>query len=83
MEFLFEVAGWLGAGLLLLGYGLVSTGRMPAGGAAYQVVNLAGSLALMADSARNDAWPSAGLNLVWAMIGAVALVRLVRIGAAT
>ncbi|MCP2344588.1 CBU_0592 family membrane protein [Nonomuraea roseoviolacea] len=80
MDLLFEVAGWLGAGLLLLGYGLVTAGRLPAGGVAYQVVNLAGSLALMANSARNDAWPSAGLNLVWAVIGAVALVRLVRIG---
>ncbi len=34
----------------------------------------------MINSAYNAAWPSAGLNLVWAAIGVVALVKLARIG---
>lgn len=82
MDLLLDVIGWLGAGLLVLGYGLISTSRLSGDSMAYQVINLVGSITLMVNSAYNDAWPSAGLNLVWAAIGVVALVKLVRIGAA-
>ncbi|MEV0592530.1 CBU_0592 family membrane protein [Nonomuraea cavernae] len=82
MDLLLDVIGWLGAGLLVLGYGLISTSRLSGDSMTYQVINLVGSVTLMVNSAYNDAWPSAGLNLVWAAIGVVALVKLVRIGAA-
>ncbi|MEU8249529.1 hypothetical protein [Nonomuraea sp. NPDC048916] len=82
MDLLLDAIGWLGAGLLVIGYGLISTSRLSGDSVAYQVINLVGSITLMANSAYNDAWPSAGLNLVWAAIGVVALVKLVRIGAA-
>ncbi|MFG3442787.1 hypothetical protein ACGF0J_36565 [Nonomuraea sp. NPDC047897] len=82
MNLLLDAVGWIGAGLLVLGYGMVSTGRMSGDRASYQVVNLVGSVALMANSAYNDAWPSAGLNLVWAGIGVVSLVKLTRMGVA-
>lgn len=81
MDLLLDAVGWIGAGLLLFGYGMVSTGRMSGGSASYQVANFAGSVALMLNSAHNDAWPSAGLNLIWAGIGAMSLVKLVRLGA--
>jgi hypothetical protein len=80
MDLLLAVIGWLGAGLLVLGYGLISTGKLSGKSAAYQAVNLAGAVGLMVNSAYNDAWPSAGLNLMWAAIGVVALVRLVKTG---
>ncbi|WP_346109737.1 CBU_0592 family membrane protein [Nonomuraea maheshkhaliensis] len=80
MDLLLAVAGWLGAALLLAGYALVSSSRLSGDGTAYQLINLAGSLGLMINSAYNAAWPSAGLNLVWAAIGMVALVKLARIG---
>jgi hypothetical protein len=82
MDFLLAAIGWIGAALLLTGYALVSSSRMAGGGPAYQIVNLAGSVSLMVNSAYSSPWPSAGLNLVWAAIGIVALVKLVRLGVA-
>ncbi|MFC4014866.1 hypothetical protein ACFOY2_47130 [Nonomuraea purpurea] len=82
MDLLLSAVGWIGAALLLTGYALVSSSRMSADGVAYQLVNLAGSLGLMINSAYSAAWPSVGLNLVWAAIGVVALVKLARVGMA-
>lgn len=80
MELLLAAIGWLGAGLLLYGYAMVSSSRMSGDGVPYQVINLIGSVSLMINSAYNAAWPSAGLNLIWAAIGIVALYKLVRMG---
>ncbi|MBB6344248.1 CBU_0592 family membrane protein [Nonomuraea muscovyensis] len=82
MDLLLDAIGWIGAGLLVVGYGMVSAARMSGDSASYQALNLVGSAALMVNSAHNDAWPSAGLNLIWAAIGAVSLVKLARLGAA-
>jgi hypothetical protein len=79
MSLFLEVIGWLGAALLLSGYGLVSSGRLHGDRLPYQLMNLAGSVALLINSAYNGAWPSAGLNLVWAAIGVVALAKIARL----
>lgn len=79
MDFLLTVVGWAGAALLLTGYALVSSSRMSGDGAAYQIINFTGSVSLMVNSAYSAAWPSVGLNLVWAAIGIVALVKLARL----
>ncbi|GAA3209882.1 CBU_0592 family membrane protein [Nonomuraea helvata] len=78
MDLVLAAVGWVGAALLLGGYALVTSSRLPGDGVTYQIANLAGSLGLMVNSAYNAAWPSAGLNLIWAGIGAVALVKLAR-----
>jgi hypothetical protein len=75
VRWLIEVLGWLGAAALLLAYGLASTGRLPAEGARFQLLNLGGAVALTANSAYNGAWPSAALNVVWIVIGLAALLR--------
>ncbi|MFC5826555.1 CBU_0592 family membrane protein [Nonomuraea insulae] len=82
MDLLLAAVGWIGAALLLIGYALVSSARLSGDGTAYQLLNLAGSAGLMVNSAYSAAWPSAGLNLVWAAIGTVALVKLARVGVA-
>ncbi|TMR12706.1 hypothetical protein ETD86_32205 [Nonomuraea turkmeniaca] len=79
MDLLLAALGWAGAGALLLGYALVSSSRLSGDGVAYQLLNLFGSIGLMVNSAYSAAWPSAGLNLVWAAIGTVALVKLARV----
>ncbi|WP_143591093.1 CBU_0592 family membrane protein [Thermoactinospora rubra] len=78
MDLFLTVIGWLGAGLLLFGYAMVSSGRMSGDGVPYQLVNLAGAAGLMVNSAYQGAWPSAILNVVWGAIGLVALARLAR-----
>ena len=68
-----EVLGWLGAGLLLLAYALVSRGVVAARSLRYQAMNVLGALLLALNSAVNGAWPSVGLNTVWLVVGVVAV----------
>jgi hypothetical protein len=77
---LVEGAGWLGAAVLLVAYGLVTTGRLSGRGAGFQLLNLAGAAGLLANGAFHGAWPSAALNGVWMAIGVVAVARLRRGG---
>lgn len=77
MNALVEAVGWFGAGLLLLAYGLLSTGRLAAG-RAYQALNLAGSVALAINAIAHRALPSAAVNIVWLVIGVAALRALAR-----
>jgi hypothetical protein len=72
LQALTDVVGWLGAGCLLVGYALVSAGRIGAG-RRYQLVNLAGSIGLAVNGAVHRAWPSTVLNVVWLGIGLAAL----------
>ena len=77
-ELAVEVAGWLGAGALLGAYVLVSSGRLPARGHAFQLLNLAGAAGLVVNGVWHTAWPSVGLNVVWIAVGLAALTRLMR-----
>ena len=73
-----EVVGWIGAGLILLAYLLLSAGRLPARSVAYQALNLVGAIAFVINSGWNGAIPSAALNVVWAGIAIFALIRMAR-----
>ena len=79
MVILVETIGWVGAALILLAYLLLSAGRIEARSKAYQGMNLVGAIAFVINSGWNGAIPSATLNVVWA---AIALIALVRMGAA-
>lgn len=72
-----DLLGWLGAGGLLLAYGLVSSGRLAGKGATFQSINLIGAGLLAINTAYYGAWPSTALNVVWIGIGAVTVMRLV------
>lgn len=69
-------AGWTATVALLVGYALVSSGRLAGDGRAYQVTNVLGSLGLGAAAFAGRVWPSVALNAVWAVIGIAALNRL-------
>ncbi|HZT03943.1 MAG TPA: hypothetical protein VFA39_16950 [Steroidobacteraceae bacterium] len=73
MSTLLEVAGWLGAALLLLAYALVSYGRVGGRSVLYQTLNIAASILLGANTAWHHAWPSAFVNVVWIVIAIGAL----------
>lgn len=70
-----SVLGWLGMGLLIGAYGLVTAGRITGTSLPFQLMNLFGGAFLMINSAYYGAWPSAVLNLVWVVIGTVGLAR--------
>ena len=76
LDLLMEIAGWIGAILILLGYGLLSAGKLDAKSPAYQWLNVVGAIGFILNSAWNGAWPSAALNVIWVGIGIFALVRI-------
>ena len=74
-----EIAGWSGAGILLVAYALVSQRRLTGDGNAFQIMNIVGAAGIAVNSGSNRAWASAVLNLVWIAIGTVALARRTRV----
>ena len=81
MTFLIEGIGWIGALLVLVAYGLVSTERVSSRSFSYQAMNIGGAVGLVVNSAWNGAIPSAVVNLIWIGIGIYALTA--RRGSAT
>jgi hypothetical protein len=76
LDLFMEIVGWIGALLILAGYGLLSAGKLDARSPAYQWLNVIGAVGFILNSGWNGAWPSAALNVVWVGIGLVALVRI-------
>ena len=78
LKLLIEIVGWVGAGLFLLSYVLVSTGRLQGQSRANQWLNVVGAIGFVVNSGWNGAYPSAAVNVIWAMIGLVTLWQLAR-----
>ena len=78
VEIAVEVAGWTGALLILLGYLAITTGKLTGDSALYQWINVAGATGFVVNGWWHGAVPSAALNVVWLLIGSVALIRLRR-----
>jgi hypothetical protein len=76
VEIAVEVAGWVGASLILGGYLLLSMGKVTGQSLLYQSMNVAGAAGFIVNGWWHGAVPSAVLNVVWMMIGAVALWRI-------
>jgi hypothetical protein len=81
VEIAVEVAGWAGASLILGGYLLLSMGKVTGQSLLYQGMNVAGAAGFIVNGWWHGAVPSAVLNVVWMMIGGVALWRITRRGA--
>ena len=75
-KLLVDVAGWLAALLILGGYALLTAGKVTARSPLYQWMNVVGAVGFVINSGYFKAWPSAVLNVIWAGIGIVALVRI-------
>ncbi len=71
-----DIAGWIGASLILLGYLLISSGRVTGQSALYQAINIAGAAGFIVNGWWYGAIPSAALNVVWMLIGGVSLWRI-------
>lgn len=75
---LIEIAGWTGAALILAAYLLLSSGKLTGQSRLYQWMNVVGAGCFVVNSGWNGAIPSATLNVVWLLIGAVTLGRIAR-----
>ena len=69
----------MGAGLILLGYVLVTADKLTGRSPAFQWMNLLGAAGFVINGAWHGAVPSASLNIVWMAIAAFALVRIWRL----
>ena len=76
IEFAVEVAGWTGAALILLAYLLLSMGKLTGQSGLYQWMNVIGAAGFTINGWWHGALPSAALNVIWMLIGAVALLRM-------
>ncbi len=65
---LVDLIGWIGAGLIVLAYYLVSTKKTKSDSSIYQLLNLFGAVALIINTYVKGAIPSTVLNVVWAFI---------------
>ena len=68
--------GWLAAGLILAAYGLLTAGRLKSDSRAYQWMNVVGAAGFIINGWWHGALPSAVLNVIWMLIGGVALWRI-------
>jgi hypothetical protein len=72
------VVGWVGAVLILVAYGLLSAGRVDGQSPLYQWMNVLGAAGFVVNGWWHRALPSTGLNIVWMLIGGIALWRIAR-----
>jgi hypothetical protein len=73
-----EVAGWTGAALILLAYLFLSAGRLTGQSLLYQGMNVVGAAGFVINGWWHGAIPSAALNVLWLLIGAIASWRIWR-----
>jgi hypothetical protein len=73
-----EVAGWAGAALILFAYLLLSAGRLTGQSLVYQGMNVIGAAGFVINGWWHGALPSASLNVLWLLIGAVATWRILK-----
>ena len=68
-----NIIGWIGAGALLVAYGMISAGKTSADRADYQGLNVFGSIGLIVNSTWYGAYPSTALNVIWILIALITL----------
>jgi hypothetical protein len=64
----FDAIGWAGAAFLLMAYAMISSKKLEADSAAYQLLNIIGSIFLVANTIFYRAYPSSFVNVIWAGI---------------
>lgn len=73
-----ELLGWVGALMVIAAYALISMQKITASGFSYQGMNVVGALLLAVYTWQKGAIPSSFLNIVWCVIGMVAIVAAIR-----
>ena len=73
---LIEFLGWVGALAILGAYISVSFNVISAKSVTYQLLNLFGAVGIMFDSYHHRAIQSVTINIIWALLALVALVRV-------
>ena len=72
-----QAFGWYGVIAILGAYFLVSFSYLEAGGLPYQLLNFSGSLGIALEAYSKKDQQPLWLNIVWMLIGAVVIAKLV------
>ena len=75
-DIFFEIIGWYGTFAVILGYALVSYMIISPLGIMFQFLNISGAIGLIVISYKKKVWQSVSLNIIWAVIGLIALIRI-------
>jgi hypothetical protein len=78
LELVVEIVGWTGAVLILLGYLLITAGKLTGGSLLYQAMNVLGAAGFAINGWWHRALPSTALNVVWLLIGVIASWRILK-----
>lgn len=70
-----DLIGWIGAGLVITAYFLVSTKKLPPTSVTYQLMNLFGALGVGINVFVQGAYPSVAIQIVWAAIAIYGLYK--------
>ena len=73
-----EIVGWTGAVLILLGYLLITAGKLTGGSLLDQAMNVFGAAGFAINGWWHRALPSTALNIVWLLIGVIASWRILK-----
>jgi VIT1/CCC1 family predicted Fe2+/Mn2+ transporter len=68
MELMINILGWVGSVVVVLAYGLNITKRMKSGSLSYIFLNLIGGILLIIYTVYTKNYPSAFINVVWAVV---------------
>jgi len=74
-----EIAGWYGAVAILSAYILVSFTVISGDGVIFQLLNLTGAIGIIAIAVHKKVKQSVVLNVFWAAVAIIALVRIILI----
>jgi hypothetical protein len=75
----FDAIGWLGAAFLLVAYAMISYRKLEAHSTIYQLLNIIGSVFLVANTIFYRAYPSSFVNVIWAMIAILSITSRKRL----
>ncbi|MBQ8534751.1 MAG: hypothetical protein IJ463_03595 [Bacilli bacterium] len=72
---IFDILGWIGMIIVLIAYGLLSTNKIE-NGKLYQTLNLIAATFMAIGLFPTKAWFSFTLQVIWALIAIIAIVKL-------
>ena len=71
-----EIVGWYGTVAIVGAYGLSSFNIISSQSFLYQLLNVTGAIGIAIISLRKKTYQPAVLNIIWTVIGLVALIKL-------
>ncbi len=74
---IFDILGWIGMILVLIAYYLLSTNKIN-NGKIYQIINLIAALFMAIGVFPKKAWFSFALQVTWAIIAIVAIIKMTK-----